>query len=835
MKKLGLFVLFVSTAVMAGAWGLEQEFVLTTTSVDLSSGATADTKHYQSSPLYKVLHDGKNNFSFCVNSQAFKDSKKRESDYLRAAEESIVEWIFAVRKTVQESGRADEFADILKWLPSSITYSQTSCDRADIRVEIVPQRPWDRHVWEYNQKFHAWQFFVPDADNYTSEIWKESGTFWGLCLLTDSLTTETLNDSSRTNTCYKNSSLYAVANIHPDVPAAMWWKRSDATGPTCDDVEGFINAVDFVQYSEGKKSARLSDGWKSLCGHPYYYWRGSAFENEEELDKIKEEWAQYYRNKEQAKRNNDEQTLQTLHGLLDKWQDYLHSKVVPALTQRRKALAAKSRPLDDKGLMLSAEVNHLQRVSQCTYNAIEYIGKYEANLDFCRGTTDCSPLQVALAELNCSPDLEPLDNPGLNDTPPLDADYPTGHQHTCAVCGKPIELGKAVYDESYERVKKKKVNHYRYYRHSTCKSATLEQARAYQDGGSEIEAPTYGQLQVRDYLADGFSLFGKKGSQNPSTKTSTPVKPIETTPYPGDNSANQGAAGTNGQGNANQGAATTTPKTGQTIRGNGWTGTFVPDSSVPSLTNPKPNPNNVAASSSTTSTTGTGSASMNAYKSATDTSKGTPATTDNKKDATATTAQPKSRALGTVAAGETVRCSFCGQEIPAGETYYKRTESQFLHRSGRCAYSFFAQKHAVDEASLASYDRNYPLGTPDNVYSAQKDMELLGLSTDFVRDLRDQEEDIKQQQIAAVWGNPSQKEARKQLNEKCTSYLNVSPADVADFEAKYSEQLAKIEEKISKGKELTKRQKRLRDYHEQLLKNEKLTQECSVLEVVAAW
>ena len=513
----------------------------------------------------------------------------------------------------------------------------------------------------------------------------------------------------------------------------MWWKQPSATAITCDDVEGFINAVDFVQFMEGETSTRLEKGWKSLCGYPYYYLRGRAANNQEELDTMRHETAQY---RESGK------ALETLKKLLTQWRAYQREQVIPVLSQYRKQLAKFPRPLNDEGLMLSAQVNHLEHVSDCVFHAIGRIKKYGTNLQLCGGE-NCSALQEELSKLSCSVEFEPLKTPGLMETTPLEEDYPTGKMHTCAACGKSIDIKKERYDEAYAR-HKKHTERYRYYRHDTCPSVSADCAREYQDQVTHVQAPTYGQLLVRSQLVEFLST--KKG--------------IDVT--------------------------------------------VQPQVAAPAAQQP------VVVS------------------------------TGAEKDVSSPLATKKglekhehSLAVGVVKPGEDVHCSACGEKINAGDTYYKRTESQFIHRHGPCAYSFFVKKHGVDERSLATYQRTYSFETPAEVASALADMKVLGLSIDTLRQLRMQEDANWQQQAEQKLHEQARQQAREQLDTQCRVYIKVTAQDVARFKQLYAKQLQRIEQKEAKHQKLTRQQARLQKQYKQLLRDERKTQECLELEQAA--
>ena len=745
MKKIGLFVVLCSLAMMASAWGLERGFV---SQLSFNVNGVKHQANYTSSALYVLLRSGKANFTACVDEYAFESmpDSATQADTFNLVEQTLTPWIAEVRKQIGTSGRGAEFADILTWLPSQMTLTPASCEKADIRIKVTSQRSAGKPAWAYNPTLRAWQLVLPSGRATLSDAWKESGSFWGLGILTATFQPQTVGEGRFKNTTDEKYSLYAVADSHPAPGASvMWWKQPASVSLTCDDVEGFINAVDFVQFMEGETSPRLENGWKSLCGHPYYYLRGRVVADPEELDALRQETSQY---------RQTGQTLAVLQQLLNQWNDYRQTQVIPVLSDSRKALAAQPRPLDDKGLMLSAQVNHLERVEECASQAIKRIKEYGEKPQRCVGS-DCPALQVELAELNCSVELDPLKTPGLMEATPLQQDYPAGQMHTCGVCGQSIEIGKEVRDAVYEHHKKRTVR-YPYFRHATCAAASPEQARAYRDNVTQVQAPTYAQLQTRMWLA-----------QELAARKRTAVKTNEITLPFQDN--------------------------------------------VPAV-----------LKRSVASSTAKGTTSVvSRVKATSATGTNTPAQ------------HTRFHALDTVKSGEKVRCSVCGEEISEGEVYYKRTESQFMHRGGQCAYSFFAKKHDVDEDALASYTRSYSFETPQEVTSARADMKALGLSADTVRQLRTQEETAAQQQAQQRVQEQKRQEARTRLNTQCRVYMKVTAQDVARFKTLYGKQLARIEQKVAKHHKLTQQQKRLQKQYKQLLQDEKTTQECLAFEQAA--
>lgn len=506
MKKIVLSVVCSLLTVIAGAWGLNREFVSQTL---VDAQGTDHRATYTLSALYVLLRGGKTDFTVCIDDYASEHSfsNANQVDYLELLNQTLSQWITQVRSQIEESGRTAEFADILSWLPAQITLTPASCDKADILVKTIFQRPAGRNVWAYDSALGTWQLLFSYGGDALAEAWKETGSFWGLGILTQTANPLTTQEGRLENTADPQYSLYSVAEVHPAPGASvMWWKQPAAVSLTCDDVEGFINAVDFVQFMEGETSPRLENGWKSLCGHPYYYLRGRAAADEAGVALLLQETSQYRQNGK---------TLNTLQRLLKQWDTYHQTQVIPALSEARKSLAAQARPLDDKGLILSAQANHLEQVSERVFQAMRRIKEYAAHLDRCGGA-DCPALRAELDKSGISLGQDPLEMPELLQATPLKQDYASGQMHTCATCGQPIQIGKEYRDAAYERRKKKTVR-YPYCRHANCPSVSVEQARTYRDHVTQVQAPTYAQLQTPKQTTEDLAARTPKAAQTEGT------------------------------------------------------------------------------------------------------------------------------------------------------------------------------------------------------------------------------------------------------------------------------------------------------------------------------
>ena len=387
-------------------------------------------------------------------------------------------------------------------------------------------------------------------------------------------------------------------------------------------------------------------------------------------------------------------------------------------------------------------------------------------------------IQQQIAQLPCKLGQDPLQTAGLELATPQMADYPVGKTHLCAICGQQIALGEERYDGANFKQKGKWVTR-GYFRHKTCSGITSQQIMAYHDHIEDVVAPTYTELLVRSNLA--------KSLGNIPTRT----------------------LASNTPGQARGLATLSQPKLNGTL----------PTLSVSQLprveitranTKSQPTPQADAVTAVSAST-------------------GAVTPTEN----TATPSVLKDSTVGTVHAGESIRCEICGQEIGVGETYYKRTENHFMHRHNQCAYTFFALKHKVDESALASYTSPY-WKEPQDIFAAKADMKTLGLSTADIRKYRSEEAEAKQKTYQMISTPSAKEQARAQLERECQLYRVITDQDVEHFEQFYAKTLEKIAQKSAANKPLKKQEQQLLKQQEQLQKDLAKTKRCQALEKAAS-
>lgn len=483
MKKILIFSLTCLTAVPGFSWGLFQDFVSINNGKQSSDYYVHDSLPYQKSPLYAILRQHKNQFTICViqgiETSPHRGVEGRGETGVRLVKESFSTWLNETRKMIAKAGRDDEFKDLLTWLPNQVEIKvQQPCDQQR-PPNITLQPPCLAGHAEWYDKNQHWKLNLADGGDKSLAL-HELGHFFGLA---------DLGNGSH-GTADATYSLSSRSNAHTGV---MWWNLDDDVPQsiTCDDVEGFINAVDFVQFMEGESSRRLDEGWKSLCGRPYYYLRGRVVRSSEELSKIKDETARFrLQGKGMAK----------FQALFEEWKAYQDKKVLPLMKSKEEALANMPRPLDTAGLMLSAKVHFLQELNECVTEVLNSISHARNSTQQYGNESFLDPQPW------CSPKTEPLSYSRLLKTPPLEDDFPSDYVHKCAFCGQDIapgteELRKATYKDP----KTKKNVSKTYYKHKDCGALTSRTALlGYRDNPAtnRKKAPTYEELQKQTIKKD---------------------------------------------------------------------------------------------------------------------------------------------------------------------------------------------------------------------------------------------------------------------------------------------------------------------------------------------
>ncbi len=278
MKKF-LILLFgcLFSATTAGAWGLLPEFT------KIQPERFKQNNGYRKF-LLNDIYEGRPELRVCVN------------PYNKAAEDEMFEniqtafsSIFAfVRQEIEQSGRAAEFADFLAVWPKSFKLHRMNypagknCKAISGQFDLELKGEQTRIPIDtgfsvtYGKQGHA----VPVQDPKTFS--------WSIMLSTDHPIKEArveiamhevshllgLADQYSNFSADKTYSLQAfeeLKKIESIMQSSSMDKRRTLT---CDDAEGFINAMDYIMRQEGKTSNRLQHGWADLCGRNYIYMDG---------------------------------------------------------------------------------------------------------------------------------------------------------------------------------------------------------------------------------------------------------------------------------------------------------------------------------------------------------------------------------------------------------------------------------------------------------------------------------------------------------------------------------------------------------------------------------
>lgn len=278
MKKF-LFLLSAClfSASTAGAWGLIPEFV------------KIQPEQYKQNNGYRkfLLHDiyeGRPELRVCINPY----DKATEDEMFENIQTAFSSIFAFVRQEIEQSGRSAEFADFLAVWPKNfklhrMTYPAGKNCKAisgQFDLEIKGQKtriPIDTGFSvTYGKQGHA----LPVQDPKTFS--------WSIMLSTDHPLKEArveiamhevshlfgLADQYSNFSADKTYSLRAfeeLTKIESIMQGSSMDKRRNLT---CDDAEGFINAMDFIMRQDGKTSNRLQHGWADLCGRNYIYMDG---------------------------------------------------------------------------------------------------------------------------------------------------------------------------------------------------------------------------------------------------------------------------------------------------------------------------------------------------------------------------------------------------------------------------------------------------------------------------------------------------------------------------------------------------------------------------------
>ena len=536
---------------------------------------------------------------------------------------------------------------------------------------------------------------------------------------------------------------------------------------TCDDLEGFINAVDFIWGMEGKTSPRVQNGWKSLCGKPYIYLQGIPAKDAADLAKVQaylKSWKQ-----------NAGAAVQLVQ-LAQDWKAYL-GKVEQARDARCEAVQAKRTvgvSLDKQGLALSAECQYLMqkadKIRDIIKQQIEPL--QEANSKGNASSQQISQLVQNLSQYKgqYAPGSEVLDAKGVLTAKPMDSDF-SSVTYPCLVCGKPVgkENGYLSTDVVVNGGTRPP-----YHIHLACEgqlqSNKAKLGGSYQHKATRRTVPTWAQLTQSQ--GNNNPLLAQLGTEFTPTRKTTPVV-----------------------------LASPVPTTGSTV---------TPRKTTPAATPVKP------AGATSKKTTPAESKSQKPASS----EKTAPV-----KQVPSAAPVPAKPVQTVVATAPKAKCVVCKQEMADG-TFYTDSVGRTVHKHSLCAYRFFKRFHKTDEDSLTRYSDYYFFSMPNDVVQAKADMRKLDLTFADIRRYRAQDESAAAEFKKSLEAEKAAKAQAQAKAEKCRLVVQVTPKDVQAYEKENKAVLSRIAQKEEGGRTLSKKEAAVKRYYKQLKDNLALTEAC---------
>ncbi|WP_428076702.1 hypothetical protein [Candidatus Avelusimicrobium fimicolum] len=706
-----------------------------------------------------------------------------------------------------EFARKGEFADILEALPRHIELQVINpngedCDKVmkgkyDLRIKSLGNLKYGSVLQQlshtrgtaasikgvYDKDPTIWRLSLPGNDDYTaSELAEqeamrtnsifvsayaldynmdrvarhEMGHFFGLA--------DQYEDKKNMN------KVRSLLRTEPDevvfggLPSVM----AKSATLTCDDLEGFINAVDFIWGMEGKNSPRVQNGWKSLCGKPYTYLQGIPVKDSADMAKVQA----YLKNWKQSAVQ-----LGQLAQLGQEWRAYLEKvrkmeeEYVDALYTKRQQMRG---GLDKAGLALSAESRYLTQKAAKIKDIIEQ--QIEPAEEAARaGNISAQQIRQLVQNLSqykgqYTPESKVLDAKGLLTAQPYEDDF-SPVTYPCLVCGKPVGLENGYLSQDVKVLGRIRPYHI----HSACEAKASayysKLGNTYRHKATKRTVPTWTQLtqsqEANPLLAQLETDFmpakkkvpvvlenldAKKGSEVAPRKNplvaSLPTKPAGTTPK--------------------RATPSSTPK------------------------NSKP------------------------------ASDGQNAAPVKQK---AEPAKPVVSPVQTPVIAPKAKCVVCGQEMADG-TFYTDSVGRTVHKHSLCAYRFFKRFHKTDEDSLTRYSDYYFFSMPNDVVQAKADMRKLDLTFADIRRYRAQEEAAAEDFKKSLEAEKLAKAQAQAKAEKCRLVIQVTPADVQAYEKENKAVLARVAQKEAGGRPLTKKETLVKRHYAQLKDNLALTEEC---------
>lgn len=706
-----------------------------------------------------------------------------------------------------EFARKDEFADILEALPRRIELQVINpngedCDKVmkgkyDLRIKSLGNLKYGSVLQQlshtrgmaasikgvYDKDPTIWRLSLPGNDDYTaSELAEqeamrtnsifvsayaldydmdrvarhEMGHFFGLA--------DQYEDKKNMNKVRSLLRTEPGEVVFGGLPSVM----AKSATLTCDDLEGFINAVDFIWGMEGKNSPRVQNGWKSLCGKPYTYLQGIPVKDSADMAKVQA----YLKNWKQAAVQ-----LGQLAQLGQEWRAYLEKvrkmeeEYVDALYTKRQQMRG---GLDKAGLALSAESRYLTQKAAKIKDIIE---QQIAPAEEAARAGNISAQQIRQLVQNLSqykgqytPESKVLDAKGLLTAQPYEDDF-SPITYPCLVCGKPVGLENGYLSQDVKVLGRIRPYHI----HSACEAKASayysKLGNTYRHKATKRTVPTWTQLTQ-------------------SQEANPLLAQLETDLMP---------------------AKKTVPVVLDNL-----------DAKKGSEVAPRKNPLVASLPAKPAGATPKRATPSSAPKNSKPASDGQNAAPVKQK---AEPAKPVVSPVQTPVIAPKAKCVVCGQEMADG-TFYTDSVGRTVHKHSLCAYRFFKRFHKTDEDSLTRYSDYYFFSMPNDVVQAKADMRKLDLTIADIRRYRAQEEAAAEDFKKSLEAEKLAKAQAQAKAEKCRLVIQVTPADVQAYEKENKAVLARVAQKEAGGRPLTKKETLVKRHYFQLKDNLALTEEC---------
>ena len=706
-----------------------------------------------------------------------------------------------------EFARKGEFADILEALPRRIELQVINpngedCDKVmkgkyDLRIKSLGNLKYGSVLQQlshtrgtaasikgvYDKDPTIWRLSLPGNDDYTSSELAEQeamrtnsifvsayaldydmdrvarhemGHFFGLA--------DQYEDKKNMNKVRSLLRTEPGEVVFGGLPSVM----AKSTTLTCDDLEGFINAVDFIWGMEGKNSPRVQNGWKSLCGKPYTYLQGIPVKDSADMAKVQA----YLKNWKQSAVQ-----LGQLAQLGQEWRAYLEKvrkmeeEYVDALYTKRQQMRG---GLDKAGLALSAESRYLTQKAAKIKDIIE---QQIAPAEEAARAGNISAQQIRQLVQNLSqykgqytPESKVLDAKGLLTAQPYEDDF-SPITYPCLVCGKPVGLENGYLSQDVKVLGRIRPYHI----HSACEAKASayysKLGNTYRHKATKRSVPTWTQLTQSQ---EANPLLAQLETDFMPAKKKVPVVL--------DNLDAKKGSGVAPRKNPLVASLPTKPA--------GATPKRATPSSTPKNSKPASDGQNAAPVKQK-----------------------------------AEPAKPVVSPVQTPVIAPKAKCVVCGQEMADG-TFYTDSVGRTVHKHSLCAYRFFKRFHKTDEDSLTRYSDYYFFSMPNDVVQAKADMRKLDLTVADIRRYRAQEEAAAEDFKKSLEAEKLAKAQAQAKAEKCRLVIQVTPADVQAYEKENKAVLARVAQKEAGGRPLTKKETLVKRHYAQLKDNLALTEEC---------